>query len=91
MGLQKKIFKEKFKDLRFVSLDEIYQDFDEVLLGSSWQSNLEKYVINQCKKMQIKTIVFIDHWVNYIERFLYNGKVSVPDEIWVSDEYAFNM
>ena len=90
-GPAKKIFKKKFHSLKFVSLNEIYNDFDEVLFGSSWQSNLEKSVIKKCKKKQIKTIVFIDHWVNYIERFRYYGKVMVPDEIWVSDEYAYNI
>lgn len=90
-GPAKKIFKKKFNNLKFVSLNDIYQSFDEVLLGSSWQSNLEKHVINKCVKMQIKTIVFLDHWVNYMERFLYNGKVTVPDEIWVSDKYAYKI
>jgi len=37
-------------------------------------------------------VSFIDHWVNYRERFGYplkNWKNNLPDEIWAGDKYAF--
>ena len=30
----------------------------------------------------------IDHWVNYRERFLDVNKLTLPDEIWVTDDFA---
>ena len=36
------------------------------------------------------TIAVIDHWVNYLERFSFNGS-SFPDEIWVTDEEALKL
>jgi hypothetical protein len=33
-------------------------------------------------------VAVIDHWVNYRERFARNGDEVLPDEIWVTDEYA---
>lgn len=39
----------------------------------------------------IPSIGVIDHWVNYKQRFSRAGEVVLPDEIWVSDHYAFDL
>jgi hypothetical protein len=59
-----------------------------VLCGSSWQSDLEKQAISQSKVAGKKVIVFLDHWVNYLDRFQLNGVTVYPDEIWVGDVNA---
>ena len=41
------------------------------------------------KKQEKKLIAYIDHWVEYKKRFLKDNKLIRPDEIWVSDKYAF--
>jgi len=49
---------------------------------------LEWNIIKEAKKQQKKVIVFLDHWVNYRERFIRNNEECLPDEIWVGDHYA---
>ena len=45
--------------------------------------------IKAASKQGIRTISFIDHWVNFKLRFLDgNGQTFFPDEIWVVDEKA---
>ena len=36
----------------------------------------------------IKTIAFIDHWTNYIERFTFKDEIVFADEIWVVNQTA---
>ena len=80
---------EKRKDaINLGSLDECLADCDVVICGSGWQSDLEHKAINLAKEKGLRTISVVDHWVNYTERFVRAGEISLPDEIWVSDEYA---
>ena len=39
----------------------------------------------------MKTISFIDHWINYKKRFYRNNKYIFPDEIWVTDMNALKL
>jgi hypothetical protein len=39
-------------------------------------------------RLNIKTIGFIDHWTNYLERFSFKNETIFPDEIWVINEIA---
>jgi len=65
-----------------------------VLFGTGWVflSSIELELIKITRKQGIKSVSFIDHWVNYRERFGYplkNWKNNLPDEIWAGDKYAF--
>ena len=42
------------------------------------------------KNKNKKLIAYLDHWVNYRERFIYKKKIIQPNEIWVSDHFALN-
>lgn len=58
---------------------------------SAGGSPLERLFITEAKKRGIKTTVYLDHWVNYRERFGYPGKdwrKNLPAEIWVGDKEA---
>jgi hypothetical protein len=33
-------------------------------------------------------VAFLDHWINYAERFTRGNQVNLPDEIWVGDGFA---
>lgn len=62
-----------------------------VLTGTSWGSTWELEMIQEAKKRGIKSVAYLDHWVNYRERFGYpreNWKNNLPDEIWIGDVYA---
>ena len=69
-------------------METAIQQSDWVLCGSSWQSDLECRAINMCKSSGKKVVAFLDHWVNYQERFLVKKELILPDEIWVGDELA---
>ena len=85
------IFEKKgIKNSRHDLFDAINES-NYVITSTSWQSNLEKEAIIISKKLGKYVISLIDHWVNYKERFILNGTLNLPNEIWVTDEYAFKI
>ncbi len=99
-GPAEKIFKRKKLDdllvskARFEAMSRGGQ-VDLVLTGtSSPPSTLECDARAMAKKIAIKTAVFLDHWVNYRERFGYPGRNwenYLPDEIWAGDRHAYEL
>jgi hypothetical protein len=79
------IFQRKLGDIEITTLANAIYLCEWVLCGTSWQSNLEKQAILQAKVASKKVIAFLDHWVNYSERFQLDGLTVLPDEIWVAD------
>ena len=68
-----------------------HQDIDLVLTGTGWMTPIERLFIIEAKKLGLKTAAFLDHWVNYRERFGYPAvgwEHNLPDEIWVGDAAA---
>lgn len=59
-----------------------------LIAGTGWGSSLEFDAVREAKKLGIRAVSVIDHWVNYRARFVRDGQETLPDEIWVSDEYA---
>ena len=83
-----KVFERKFGSIENNLLSDMIKDVNWVLCGTSWQSNLELNAIQRAKKQNKKVVSFLEHWVNYSERFNHNGIIVLPDEIWVGDAYA---
>ena len=73
------------------NLNMLIQKSDWILTGTSWASDLEKEVIKLGKEQKKKVVSFLDHWVNYPQRFEYNGRICLPDEIWVGDKDALKI
>ena len=84
-----KIFKNNNKNLRIISLNKALNNSKLFICGTSAFSDLEKKTIIKCKKNKIKVVAWLDSWTNYKERFLLNNSLNLPDEIWVSDNYAY--
>jgi len=82
------IFKRKLGECDLVLLNDALKKCDWLLCGTSWQSDLERQAISLAKKYNKRSVAFLDHWVNYRHRFLHEGSVLYPDEIWVGDRYA---
>ena len=59
--------------------------------GTGWQSDVEHHARLMAKEVGLPTIAVLDHWVNYEERFLRAGQCVLPDELWVTDEFAFRL
>jgi hypothetical protein len=87
-GPAEKIFRRKCPQANFMKLDEALIKSSWVLSGTGWQSNFELQAISKARNLGIKTVAFLDHWVNYRERFEENGYIVLPDEIWVGDTEA---
>lgn len=87
-GPAKKIFERKLGPIETVSLEHAIEKASWVLTGTSWQSDLEVQAIKLARKLNKKSVSFLDHWVNYQQRFEFEGKRLLPDEIWVGDKDA---
>lgn len=69
-------------------------DFQFVLLGTGWMTNIESDTLAAAKQIGLKTAVYLESWVNYRERFGYpqpGWRKRLPDEIWLGDKYALAM
>ena len=59
-----------------------------VLCGSSADAPLERGVVRAARAAGVRSAVWLDHWVNYPQRFVLDGAAVLPDEVWVADEHA---
>lgn len=87
-GPARKVFERKLGDIETLSLDDAIRQADWVLCGTSWQSELEFDAIKLARALGKRSVAFLDHWVNYRERFERKGELNLPDEIWVGDPIA---
>lgn len=85
------IFQRKCPEMKPMPLPEAVSAADWLLCGSGWQSALERDAIRAGRFAGKKTVTFLDHWVNYRERFEENGQLVLPDEIRVGDEDALRI
>jgi len=86
-----KVFERNLGNIEITDLNEAISKSDWVLCGTSWQSSLEKKAIRISQNTGKKVVAFLDHWVNYEERFIDNTELILPNEIWVGDPYAEDM
>lgn len=59
-----------------------------VLCGSGWGSDHEWSALRIARRRGKSSTVFLDHWINYRERFTRGGEEVLPDFLWVGDSYA---
>ena len=62
--------------------------YTRVLTATSGAADWERQVISRARHQGVPVTSMLDHWVNYRERFLLDGKPVYPDSIWVVDRYA---
>lgn len=82
------IFERRLGAIEICSLEDGLLACDKVLCGTSWQSDLEWLAIERGRQLGKKVSAFLDHWINYQERFIRNGIQQLPDTIWVGDADA---
>lgn len=87
-GPAHKIFKRKLGNIETLPLNEAVHKADWALCGTSWQSELEIDAIKITRSLGKRSVAFLDHWVNYQERFIRSDELNLPDEIWVGDAIA---
>ena len=86
-----KVYKKNIKGFKNSSARDIKKKITKIITSTSKISDHEinflKYGINK----KIKTISIIDHWIDYKVRFIKNKKKTLPNEIWVTDKFAYNI
>ncbi len=78
----------KLGETQTLPLDELVAQSEWLLCGTSFLSDLEWRTIGLARKAGKRCVVVLDHWVNYLQRFLRYGEWHWPDEVWVGDETA---
>ena len=68
--------------------DDYFYDSSMIITGSGWASDVEFNAIKQARERNIFSIACVDHWVNYRQRFIRNNVMVLPNQIWVTDQYA---
>lgn len=82
------VFKRRLGVVEIHALEDAITACDWCLCGTGWQSELEWRAIEQARKAGKHVVAFLDHWINYKERFIRNCIPHLPDEIWVGDTDA---
>lgn len=72
-------------------LPELLGKVRTLITGTGWSSRLEHDARLLARERGIRSIAVLDHWTNYRERFLRDGNLVTPDELWVVDEYALDI
>jgi hypothetical protein len=72
------------------SLADALDNAASLVSGTGWGSDLEHNARIIARKRNLPSVAVIDHWVNYRPRFERYGELLLPDEIWVTDSYAYN-
>jgi hypothetical protein len=76
----------QFPDRKFMTeLPEAFSGAAAVLSGTGWSSALEHDARCLARRLKLRSVAVIDHWVNYAMRFERRGTVCLPDELWVTD------
>ena len=73
---------------RSSSIDDVMKNAQTLIAGTGWATSLELQALDRAKKLGIRAIAVIDHWINYSDRFHIDGWQISPIEIWVTDKYA---
>lgn len=87
-GPAKELWPDVHKHSTQMTPHEALKGAAQLLSGTSYSSCLEHMARVSANKSQIHSIGVIDHWVNYQSRFIRDGLLVLPDEIWVVDQYA---
>lgn len=87
-GPAAEIFVRKLPGFQNEAREEILREADFLLCGTSVPSTFELEAISLARTAGLRSVALLDHWINYRERFSRDGRVTLPDELWVVDETA---
>jgi hypothetical protein len=82
------IFERKLGSCRVLPLAQALDGAGTLLSGTGWMGDLEWQALAAARAAGVRSIAFLDHWVNYPERFMRRGRQCLPDALWVGDEPA---
>lgn len=86
------VFERKLGALDRQPLAAVVAGCSELWCGTSWQSDLERDAIAAARSAGRRSVAWLDHWVNYRERFTRaDGSLVLPDVLRVGDAHALAM
>ncbi len=86
-----KVYKKNIKGFKNSSANDIKKKTTKIITSTSKISDHEINFLKYGIKKKIKTISILDHWINYKSRFIRYKKTTLPNEIWVTDKFAYNI
>lgn len=86
-----KLFCDSFPKLKNTNVQSAMSGAAILLSGTSRNTDFEKRARDMANVKNIPSIGVVDHWTNYKMRFQNNDMITLPDEIWVFDEYAYSL
>ena len=87
-GPAKAIFTDRCSWLGKSNLEKLIPNCKTLISGTGWASSLEHEARRLAKNIGCRCIAVVDHWTDYRERFIRFDEEILPDEIWVTDDYA---
>lgn len=87
-GPARPVFERLAVPSQHVTLDEAVARASWVLCGTSWQSDLEWRAMRRARATGRRVVAFLDHWTEYVDRFVRHSEPVRPDEVWVTDQMA---
>lgn len=83
-----KVFERRLGAVTTIPVADAVTRADWLLTGTGWQSDIEWHALGHARVAGKRSVAFLDHWVNFQDRFVRDGRKHLPDEIWVGDEMA---
>jgi hypothetical protein len=87
-GPARAVFERKVGVVQSSPLLQAMHDAAMLLAGTGWQSSLEYDALCLAREQRLPALAFLDHWVNYRQRFERQGITCLPDALWVGDDDA---
>jgi hypothetical protein len=78
-------------ELLCISLGDALEGASSLVSGTGWASSLEHDARVRARQLGLHSVAVLDHWVNYPMRFVRRDRAQLPDELWVADEWAFQI
>lgn len=72
------IYSALFPGFALQNFDFLHPDTDLLISSTGWQSSHEFEIMEDALLKGIPVVAVLDHWVNYKERFVRNGRVISP-------------
>ncbi len=82
------VFARKLMPVASDSLTAVVAGADRLICGTSWPATLEWEALGLARDHSVPSVAILDHWVNYRRRFVRDGVLRLPDEVWVCDAAA---
>ena len=85
-----KLIPEDTQHVPYQSFSQMMLNIDVLITGTSYPASVEMEAISAAKELGIRTISFVDSWVNYLERFKLSGTIIKPDIVVLTDDIGYS-